>query len=86
MNKSKQPIHNTIIDVTGQEGDIMLEVALQYNETYSSSIYSFVNNITTPEGGTHEDGVRMALTRILNKYAQSSGLMKIMMILLLVMM
>ena len=76
LNKSKQPIHHTIIDVTGQEGDIMLEVALQYNETYSSSIYSFVNNITTPEGGTHEDGVRMALTRILNKYAQSSGLMK----------
>ena len=76
LNKSKQPIHNTIIDVTGQEDDIMLEVALQYNETYSSSIYSFVNNITTPEGGTHEDGVRMALTRILNKYAQSSGLMK----------
>ena len=76
LNKSKQPIHNTIIDVIGQEGDIMLEVAMQYNETYSSSIYSFVNNITTPEGGTHEDGVRMALTRILNKYAQSSGMMK----------
>ncbi len=54
----------------------MLEVAMQYNETYSSSIYSFVNNITTPEGGTHEDGVRMALTRILNKYAQSTGMMK----------
>ena len=76
LNKSKQPIHDTIIDVTGQEGDIMLEVALQYNETYSSSVYSFVNNITTPEGGTHEDGVRMALTRILNKYAQSTGMMK----------
>ena len=76
LNKSKKPIHDTIIDVTGQEGDVMLEVALQYNETYSSSIYSFVNNITTPEGGTHEDGVRMALTRILNKYAQSSGMMK----------
>ena len=76
LNKSKQPIHNTIIDVIGQEGDIMLEVAMQYNETYSSSIYSFVNNITTPEGGTHEDGVRMALTRILNKYAQSTGMMK----------
>jgi DNA gyrase subunit B len=76
LNKSKQPIHNTIIDVIGQEEDIMLEVAMQYNETYSSSIYSFVNNITTPEGGTHEDGVRMALTRILNKYAQSTGMMK----------
>ena len=76
LNKSKKPIHDTIIDVTGQEGDVMLEVALQYNETYSSSIYSFVNNITTPEGGTHEDGVRLALTRILNKYSQSSGMMK----------
>ncbi len=76
LNKSKQPIHDTIIDIVGQEGDVMLEVALQYNETYNSSIYSFVNNITTPEGGTHEDGVRIALTRILNKYAQSSGLMK----------
>ena len=76
LNKSKKPIHDTIIDVIGQEGDIMLEVAMQYNETYSSSIYSFVNNITTPEGGTHEDGVRMALTRILNKYAQSTGIMK----------
>ena len=76
LNKSKKPIHDTIIDVIGQEGDIMLEVAMQYNETYSSSIYSFVNNITTPEGGTHEDGVRMALTRILNKYAQSTGMMK----------
>ena len=76
LNKNKQPIHNTIIDITGQENDIMLEVALQYNESYNSSIYSFVNNITTPEGGTHEDGVRMALTRVLNKYAQSSGMMK----------
>ena len=76
LNKSKQPIHPTIIDVVGEENDVMVEVALQYNESYNSSIYSFVNNITTPEGGTHEDGVRMALTRILNKYAQSSGMMK----------
>ncbi len=76
LNKTKQPIHETIMDIIGQEDDIMLEVALQYNESYNSSIYSFVNNITTPEGGTHEDGVRMALTRILNKYAQNSGMMK----------
>ena len=76
LNKNKNPIHETIVDVEGEDKDIKVEVALQYNETYNSSIYSFVNNITTPEGGTHEDGVRRALTRILNRYAQSSGMLK----------
>ena len=76
LNKDKKPIHETIIDCMGIESDISLEVALQYNESYNSSIYSFVNNINTPEGGTHEDGVRRALTRILNKYATSNGLLK----------
>ena len=70
------PIHETIVDVEGEDKDIKVEVALQYNETYNSSIYSFVNNITTPEGGTHEDGVRRALTRILNKYASNQGILK----------
>ena len=76
LNKSKNPIHQTVIDCSGTIDDISLEVALQYNETYNSSIYSFVNNINTPEGGTHEDGVRRALTRILNKYATNAGLLK----------
>jgi len=76
LNKNKTPIHETIIDCSGMEKDISLEVALQYNETFNSSIYSFVNNINTPEGGTHEDGVRRALTRILNKYALNSGSLK----------
>ena len=76
LNKDKKPIHETIIDCMGIENDISLEVALQYNESYNSSINSFVNNINTPEGGTHEDGVRRALTRILNKYATSNGLLK----------
>ncbi len=76
INKNKGPIHDSIIYVEGEEQDIKVEVALQYNETYNSSIYSFVNNITTPEGGTHEDGVRRALTRILNKYAVNANLMK----------
>ena len=76
LNKDKRPIHETIIDCMGLENDISLEVALQYNESYNSSIYSFVNNINTPEGGTHEDGVRRALTRILNKYATNNGLLK----------
>ena len=76
LNKNKGPIHETIVDVEGEDQDIKVEVALQYNETYNSSIYSFVNNITTPEGGTHEDGVRRALTRILNKYASTNGMLK----------
>ena len=76
INTNKKPIHETIVDVSGLENDISIEVAFQYNESYNSNIYSFVNNINTHEGGTHEDGVRMALTRILNKYARSSGVLK----------
>ena len=76
LNENKSPIHETIIDVSGEDNDITIEVALQYNESYNANIYSFVNNITTPEGGTHEDGVRRALTRILNKYATSNNILK----------
>ena len=76
LNKNKGPIHETILSVEGEENDIKVEIALQYNESYNESIYSFVNNITTPEGGTHEDGARRALTRILNKYASSAGILK----------
>ena len=76
LNKNKGPIHETIVDVAGKENDISIEVALQYNESYNESVYSFVNNITTPEGGTHEDGVKRALTRILNKYATTNNILK----------
>ncbi len=76
INANKNPIHETIVDVSGKDKDISVEIALQYNETYNSCIYSFVNNITTPEGGTHEDGARRALTRVLNKYAVSAGMLK----------
>ena len=76
INANKNPIHETIVDVSGKDKDISVEIALQYNETYNSCIYSFVNNITTPEGGTHEDGARRALTRVLNKYAVSAGILK----------
>ena len=76
LNENKTPIHETIVDVSGEESDISIEVALQYNESYNANIYSFVNNITTPEGGTHEDGVRRALTRVLNKYATSNNILK----------
>ena len=76
INSNKNPIHETIVDVSGKDKDISVEVALQYNETYNSCIYSFVNNITTPEGGTHEDGARRALTRVLNKYGVSANILK----------
>ena len=76
LNKDKKPIHETIISCNGEEKDISLEVSMQYNESYNSSIYSFVNNINTPEGGTHEDGVKRALTRVLNKYAKDAGILK----------
>lgn len=76
INTNKKPIHEDIIDVSGIEKDISIEVAIQYNESYSSNIYSFVNNINTHEGGTHEDGVRLALTRVLNKYARSINALK----------
>ena len=76
INKNKNPIHPTIVDINGKENDISIEVAFQYNESYNSNIYSFVNNITTPEGGTHEDGVKRALTRVLNKYAVNNNFLK----------
>ena len=76
INTNKKPIHDTIVDISGIENDISIEVALQYNETYNANVYSFVNNINTHEGGTHEDGVRLALTRILNKYARKINALK----------
>ena len=76
LNKAKTPIHQEIIYSEGCENDVTIEVALQYNEGYNTSLYSFVNNINTPEGGTHEDGVKMALTRIINNYAKSVKMLK----------
>ena len=76
LNKNKRPLHEDIIYVNGQEDDIVVEVALQYNESYNSSIYSFTNNINTYEGGMHEDGVKLALTRIINNYARKNKILK----------
>ena len=76
LNKNKSAIHDTVVDVEGMVKDVSIEVAFQYNEGYAENIYSFVNNIKTPEGGTHEDGVKRSLTRVLNKYGLSSGLIK----------
>ena len=60
----------------GKEEDVMFEVAMQYNTGYNENIYSFVNNINTHDGGTHEEGVRRALTRVINSYARKTNLLK----------
>ena len=76
LNKNKQPLHEDIIYVEGEENGISIEVAMQYNDSYNSSIYSFTNNINTYEGGTHEDGVKFALTKIINNYARNNKFLK----------
>lgn len=76
LNKNKTPIHENIIHLQGQSEGISLEVAFQYNSGYTPNIYSFTNNINTYEGGTHEDGVKRALTRIINNYARNNKLLK----------
>ena len=76
VNRNKTLIHDDIIYVEGVENDISIEVALQYNDGYNPVIYSFVNNIITPEGGTHEDGVKNSLTRIINNYTKQNKLVK----------
>lgn len=76
LNKNKKPIHNDIVHVEGEEDNISIEVAMQYNDGYSSNIYSFTNNIHTVEGGTHEDGVRLALSRVINNYARANEILK----------
>ena len=76
LHKNDTVIHNDIIYIEGKENDVSLEVALQYNDGYNSAIYSFVNNITTPEGGTHEDGVKQSITKLINSYGKSNKLLK----------
>lgn len=76
LNENKTSLNSQIIYVSGQEDNISIEVALQYNETYNSAVYSFTNNINTYEGGTHEDGVKRALTRIINNYAKKNKYLK----------
>ena len=76
LNKGKQTISDRVIYVDGLQDNIFAEVALQYNEGYQSNIYSFCNNINTHEGGFHEDGFRLALTRVINKYGKDNNLLK----------
>ncbi|MFJ5759584.1 DNA topoisomerase (ATP-hydrolyzing) subunit B [Neobacillus sp. NPDC093182] len=76
LNRTKEVIHDEPIYIEGERDGISVEVALQYNEGYTDSIYSFANNIHTYEGGTHESGFKTGLTRVINDYARKSGLIK----------
>lgn len=76
LNRSKEVIHDEPIFVEGEKDGITVEVAVQYNESYTSNIYSFTNNINTHEGGTHEVGFKTALTRVINDYGRKNGMLK----------
>ncbi|WP_281192602.1 DNA topoisomerase (ATP-hydrolyzing) subunit B [Erysipelothrix rhusiopathiae] len=76
MNANKSPIHEEIVYCEGEEEGILVEVSMQYNDGFTPNIYSFCNNINTHEGGTHEDGFKLALTRVINNYAKEHNLLK----------
>ena len=76
LNKNKDVLHEDVVYVEGIEDGILTEIALQYNDGYIPNIYSFCNNINTQEGGTHEDGFRLALTRVINNYAKDNNFIK----------
>ena len=76
LNKNKDPLYEKIIYCEGKRDDVYVEVAIQHNESYNENTYSFVNNITTPEGGTHLAGFKNALTKTFNDYARTNKLLK----------
>ena len=76
INRARQPLHESVIYVSGKREDSEAEVALQYHDGYNETIYSFANNIFTPGGGMHETGFKTALTRVLNAYAKKIGVLK----------
>ncbi|MBO5238644.1 MAG: DNA topoisomerase (ATP-hydrolyzing) subunit B [Lachnospiraceae bacterium] len=76
INRHKDPLYNKVIYCEGQKDGIMVEVALQHNDSFNESTYSFVNNINTPEGGMHLTGFRSAITKVFNDYARVNKLLK----------
>ena len=78
LNINKVKLHNKPIFISADRAEAIIELALQYNEGYSENVFTFVNNINTVEGGTHLSGFRSALTRTINNYAQTNGLLKTM--------
>lgn len=76
LNENRTAIHGTVINLEGIKNDIIVDIALQYNDGYSENILTFVNNIFTEEGGTHLSGFRSGLTRTINDYGRSAGIIK----------
>ena len=76
LNKSKEPLYPEVIYCEGEKDGVYVEVAMQHNDSYTENSYGFVNNINTPEGGTHIVGFRNALTKTFNDYARKNKLLK----------
>ena len=76
LNKSKTPLYQNILYFEGQKNNVYVEVSFQHNDSYNESVFSFVNNINTPDGGTHLQGFRNAVTKTFNDYARSAKLLK----------
>lgn len=76
LNKSKTPLYDDILYFEGEKNNVYVEVAFQHNDSYNESVFSFVNNINTPEGGTHLQGFRNAVTKTFNDYARNAKLLK----------
>ena len=76
LNKTKETLHDEIIYMDDEKDDIEVEIALQYNQGYTTSLLTYANNIYTHEGGTHEDGFKRALTKVINSYATKQNIIK----------
>ena len=76
INRSANPLYSEILYFEGEKNDVQVEVAIQHNDGYNESVYTFVNNINTPEGGTHLEGFKRALTRVFNDYARKNKILK----------
>ncbi len=76
LNANKESLHQNVIYAEGEQENIIVEIAMQYNHAFAQNIFPFTNNIHNPEGGTHEEGFKMTLTRILNTYGKNQNIFK----------
>ena len=76
LNKGKEPLYEQVLYCEGTRDNVYVEVSMQHNDSYTENIYTFVNNINTPEGGTHLTGFKNALTKTFNDYARKNKLLK----------